>query len=255
MFYTVYPTLFGIINTDPVMPSSVFFVDAFPYNIEPIYPVYLDSLRAHTGYNSLAVKAGQKHSVTRRIDFSSVEVLPATDTSLFRNDSYDDCIGLFAPDTGYTYVYSGWVHEGLSDINSVNTFSNSKVRIYLLEGLNIVDSIDFSPEGTIIEGWQRIYGTFNISKGQDIDHIKVSLINDGGVISYFDDMRIHPFNSSMVSYVYHPIHLKIMAELDDNNFATFYEYDDEGSLVRIKKETERGILTIQESRKSVKKIQ
>jgi hypothetical protein len=44
-----------------------------------------------------------------------------------------------------------------------------------------------------------------------------------------------------------------MAELDENNFATFYEYDDEGSLVRVKKETERGIMTIKENRSSYKK--
>ncbi|MGK4569023.1 hypothetical protein [Flavobacterium sp. 3HN19-14] len=41
-----------------------------------------------------------------------------------------------------------------------------------------------------------------------------------------------------------------MAELDENNYATFYEYDKEGGLVRVKKETERGVQTIKESRSS-----
>jgi len=44
-----------------------------------------------------------------------------------------------------------------------------------------------------------------------------------------------------------------MAELDENNFATFYEYDDEGGLVRMKKETERGIMTIKENRSAAKR--
>ena len=43
---------------------------------------------------------------------------------------------------------------------------------------------------------------------------------------------------------------KLLAELDENNYATFYEYDQEGGLIRIKKETEKGVFTIQESRSS-----
>jgi hypothetical protein len=58
----------------------------------------------------------------------------------------------------------------------------------------------------------------------------------------------------MHSYVYDPVTLKLMAELDDNNFASFYEYDEEGNLSRTKKETEQGIMTIQEVRSSKPKI-
>ena len=39
----------------------------------------------------------------------------------------------------------------------------------------------------------------------------------------------------MKSYVYDPINLRLMAELDENNYATFYEYDAEGGLIRMKK--------------------
>jgi hypothetical protein len=42
-----------------------------------------------------------------------------------------------------------------------------------------------------------------------------------------------------------------MAQLDENNYATFYEYDDDGTLVRVKKETERGIKTISETRSAL----
>ena len=52
----------------------------------------------------------------------------------------------------------------------------------------------------------------------------------------------------MKSYVYDPVSLRLMAELDENNYATFYEYDDEGTLVRVKKETDEGIMTIKENR-------
>jgi hypothetical protein len=44
-----------------------------------------------------------------------------------------------------------------------------------------------------------------------------------------------------------------MAELDENNYATMYEYDDDGTLIRLKKETERGIKTITETRSALLK--
>ena len=68
---------------------------------------------------------------------------------------------------------------------------------------------------------------------------------------YFDDLRIQPFNSSQKAYVYDPVSLKLMAELDENNYATFYEYDDDGTLIRVKKETERGVQTIKETRSAL----
>ncbi len=71
--------------------------------------------------------------------------------------------------------------------------------------------------------------------------------------AYYDDIRCFPSSANMKSYAYHPINQKLMATLDENNFATFYEYDQEGILVRTKKETEKGILTLKETRMSKKK--
>jgi hypothetical protein len=57
----------------------------------------------------------------------------------------------------------------------------------------------------------------------------------------------------MKGFVYDPDDLKLMSELDENNYASFYEYDQEGGLVRVKKETEKGVFTIQETRSSTTK--
>jgi len=57
----------------------------------------------------------------------------------------------------------------------------------------------------------------------------------------------------MRSFVYDPESLRLVAELDEYNFATYYEYDDEGNLVRVKKETTEGIKTISETRSNLQK--
>jgi hypothetical protein len=57
----------------------------------------------------------------------------------------------------------------------------------------------------------------------------------------------------MKSYVYDPVSLRVVAELDANNYATFYEYDEEGTPVRTKAETQRGIQTIKETRNAKQK--
>ena len=83
----------------------------------------------------------------------------------------------------------------------------------------------------------------------DTHYIEISLVNNSGTVPvYFDDVRIHPIDGSMKSFVYDPETFRLMSELDENNFSTFYEYDNEGGLIRVKKETSRGIKTIQETR-------
>jgi hypothetical protein len=74
-------------------------------------------------------------------------------------------------------------------------------------------------------------------------------------IVYLDDLRIHPFDGNMKSYVYDPQNYKLKAELDNNNYATFYSYDAAGNLFQIKRETEQGIMTVQESRSHIKESQ
>jgi YD repeat-containing protein len=52
----------------------------------------------------------------------------------------------------------------------------------------------------------------------------------------------------MKTFVYDYTNNRLMAELDENNYATFFEYNEEGKLIRVKRETERGIVTVKESR-------
>lgn len=96
-------------------------------------------------------------------------------------------------------------------------------------------------KGNIIEGWQQAEFKFTpASTGS----YTISLPPN----AYVDDIRVIPAVANMKAFVYHPVNQKLIATLDENNFASFYEYDKEGNLVRTKKETEKGIITVMESR-------
>lgn len=159
-------------------------------------------------------------------------------------DDCDSC-NTFKPIPGQKYWVSAWVNE--NQTNPVKSFDNTSIEIEFKNGGTSLGSVSFNTTGEIIDNWQRIVGAFEIPALST--EIKIKLVNaNTSIQSYFDDIRIHPFNASMKSYVYDPQTLWLTAELDDNNYATFYEYDKEGQLIRIKKETSRGIMTIQESR-------
>lgn len=157
-----------------------------------------------------------------------------------------ECIGSFAPQAGGKYVLSAWVKE--SDFLTKATYNASAIAFYY-EGVN-EQSRRFKAKGPIIEGWQLIEEEFIIPEGTSA--IQVELLNLSDKDVFFDDIRIYPFDANLKSFVYDPITMRLTAELDEKNYATFYEYDEDGNLIRVKKETERGIKTIQETIKRVK---
>ena len=96
-----------------------------------------------------------------------------------------------------------------------------------------------------IEGWQLIELSFDVPKNYET----ADLMFYGGYLEarLIDDIKISPSDAQSKSYVYDPKSLKILSELDENHFATFYDYDEAGNLIRVRKETEKGIVTIKES--------
>jgi hypothetical protein len=163
-------------------------------------------------------------------------------------DDESDCCINFAPQVGQRYWLSAWVKEDRTTLPM--TYSNLYVGVSFDESATI--AYTFYPTGNIIDGWQRVIGEFKVPMNASNFELILGN-NDESIGAYFDDIRVHPFNSSMKSYVYDPETLWLTSELDDNNYATFYEYDKEGQLIRIKKETARGVMTIQESRTRTQK--
>jgi hypothetical protein len=146
----------------------------------------------------------------------------------------------FSPIPGKKYVLSFWVKDATPRDPTTDVQAS-------INGSNLLSGSSSWP---IIEGWKRIETQFVFPSIATAFQLE---LQSGGGTVYFDDIRIHPFDGQMKSFVYDPSSQRLMAELDENNFATFYEYDDEGILIRVKKETERGIMTIKETRSSYRK--
>lgn len=132
---------------------------------------------------------------------------------------------------------------------TASSYESAKIEVSFVDINNqaIGTPIVLQPQGGIIDKWQKVTADFEVpgNAGKMI----IALRNtDQDRMAYFDDVRILPFDSNMKTFVYHPENQRLMSELDENNYATFYEYDLEGGLVRVKKETEKGIYTIQETR-------
>jgi len=157
-----------------------------------------------------------------------------------------ECVTSFSPTPG-KYILSAWVKEDGAS-NSVTTYTNSSIKVSYTGSTQAFDVM--LPSGAIIDGWQRIEAELSVPN--DATGLSIELIA-GGADVFFDDIRFFPTDGSMMSYVYDPVSLRLMAELDERNYATLYEYDEEGKLIRVKKETERGIMTIQENRDNIKK--
>ncbi|WP_276482887.1 hypothetical protein [Paraflavitalea pollutisoli] len=217
----------------------------------------IDTAQAHTGLRSLKVPSGQQ------VNISFLMVPAGKDSAMPRlkfMTKPDNCLGTvlqkvsadsaivlpsFSPAPATRMLMSVWVKEVGPDSLYERYTQNKVMLTYGSTGLT------FYPAGPIIEGWQRYEGVFTTRP--DLGSMTVSLQSIGTNTVYFDDLRIHPYNANMKSFVFHPVNLRLLAELDENNYATMYEYDDEGTLIRLKKETQRGIKTIKETRSALVK--
>jgi hypothetical protein len=153
---------------------------------------------------------------------------------------------VFSVPSGKKMLLSAWVKESCLPAGTVScsTYLNSSIKV--MQAGNGLEIVNLRPSGPIIEGWQKIEGEFTTpANGTGISLV---FVNGSSSANHFDDIRVHPYHANMKSYVYDPITLRLTAELDANNYATFYEYDEEGTLIRVKKETKEGVKTIKETR-------
>jgi hypothetical protein len=147
-------------------------------------------------------------------------------------------------------LLSAWVREQTVGAN----YNNGQIQLIFkdVNGAQIGSPQSFTASGPVIEGWQKIEDHFTAPAGAVTVEVVLANTGNSGAV-YFDDIRIHPYEANMKSFVYDPVNLRLLAELDANNYATFYEYDEEGGLIRTKAETYEGVKTIKETRSANQK--
>jgi hypothetical protein len=148
------------------------------------------------------------------------------------------------PDNNKKMIAGIWIKKGGQDCKCNNY---TGISLNITNGGQVIGTLQ--PKSKIIEGWQLFEGEFNVPFNTSL--LKFEATADNGTVFYLDDLRFHPFNANMKSFVFDPQTLRLASELDENNYASFYEYDDEGTLVRVKKETKDGIKTITETRSAI----
>jgi hypothetical protein len=260
-------------------PNNPFNTCRLPAHFKPIEYDALDKNISHTGLYSLPVASGT--SVTRNFVPRWDRPVAATTSAQYHADN-SVIISPFSPARGKEYHLSVWVKKEIaqppsssnagflqqisrdilptgfslpgvgSGIGGALSATNSDVVVTARNSAGTVSTIGrFAAEGNSVDGWYQVNGKFTVPP--DMASITVELRAVNGK-AWFDDLRIQPFNSVMKTFVYHPLTLRLMATLDENNYATFYVYDQQEQLVATKKETEDGIFTVQEARHGTSKI-
>ena len=216
----------------------------------------LDPSVSHTGNYSMALNGNAQLKLSGALDNSCYQpntaapARPAAAAAAFLAKDYKniyngcaDCLPEFGLLRDKRYVMSVWVASTTSLKTNERPLS---MKVSISSELGTIP-VNLRPQGPVIDGWQKLEGEFmTASSGRAMFFTFSNLSPE--LKGYIDDVRILPFNAKMKAYAYDARSRRLMAELDENHYATFYEYDDEGQLVRIKRETETGVQTVKEAR-------
>jgi hypothetical protein len=189
----------------------------------PVRRVEVSQTKAHTGRNSLAVSA---HHEFRQPDLALV--------------------------AGRRYVISAWVSRDNTDVATYRQVDTLGLQLrFWRAGQEMTASAAalVRPDGPVIDGWQRMQGTFTYPA--DADGLSIQLQNGadrGAPRAYFDDLRLMPEDGRLETLVYDPATLRLVARLDGENYAKVFSYHPDGSLAQTLQETDAGKLTAVEAR-------
>lgn len=239
----------------------------FNYEIENVDPLGIYSSALY-GYKSSLVTAVAKNARYNEIGFDSFE----NDQNIPIGGQRGHIICLTTNNSQRT---SEFAHSGKKSLRTekltVNIGDDSKLDFksgdtclltcWVRKGDcttlgNLGDDYRFTYNGSTsnitkepkVECWQRIEVEFIYNTAGTSLELELA----SGDTFYVDNIRILPADAITKCYVYSPQNYRLLAELDENHFATYYNYDEEGTLVQIKKETERGIMTVKTTRQHIK---
>ena len=225
------------------------------FNLEPEGTSGVSREYAHSGNFSIKIPESQAVSYSHTLN------IPNLNREYYEEPPFlisnEDCLPDFAPTTDEVdaeYLLTFWYRDYRRNAELLEGNPlNIQVTLDATQDLIVGEPV-FSDE---IEDWRRVEVKIKMPSEIDLEAdnvFNITLENEGETDALFvDDVKINPLNSGNNCYVYDFMTQRLMAEMDDNHYATFYEYDTDGKLLRIKKETERGIFTIQDARYNIPK--
>jgi hypothetical protein len=175
------------------------------------------TITPHTGYNSLSVPTGGATFFQ---------------TLFSNNGTYETGI-----ERGRTYRAIVWVSTtSPSNAAMVVSISGSVSGVAYSQITTIYQN---DASAITIGSWKRLSIDFkipdNIIGNSSGIGTTISLMG-GSTTSYFDDFMLYPVEGSLQAKVYNPGTGRIVAELNNMGYATFYTYDEAGRLLDTKQE-------------------
>ncbi len=239
--------------------------EAIYESFEDIYDLYKQDenpIRSTTNpfvYYPNPIKQFLRNEINPNVTSSSyVEVLTGSHSgkrAIKFKQNTDIYLDLFPVMFPYNYLQRFYMHAGRKYVVSCwqKTGTNGSAPpvhsgVEIKWGTSIMHKALLTAKTPSIDGWVLYEAIVTVPTSAST----VTISAAGNTI--IDDFRIFPADGNMKAFVYDDVHRRISATLDENHMTTFFEYDSQGKLVRVKKETAKGILTIKESRESLKEL-
>lgn len=220
------------------------------------YHVYTTVSAANASYSSFAATSFefQKNYVESCYLFEgeviSMQASPTRQSYNNKNQSDDMITGIEAH-TGESYGYitpgatNGCRYIGVKNDYTVLTAGDYRAAIWVHKNSPGTLVLKATVGETVTSDknyvgqfgdWRLFYLDFNVPS--TVTSFRVSVDATNGAV-YVDDFRVAPFQSAVTSYTYDNAGL-VTAIINNDNFATKYEYDKAGRLIATYRETEKG---------------
>ena len=219
------------------------------------YTLFEEIGEAHSGRKSAKIIPGDKLAI--KTGFSDGNVSPSTNFVPYTLQEIDKIRGFApelntdpSPDVYNKYVIAFWVKSDLYN-GSAPVFEYNDAAVKVRADANTLSPISIQ-RSKIIDGWQQVEYLFDIPKHAS-NLLEIEFHNNGVSDNiYIDDVRIHPFDSHVQTYVYAEDTQWLLASGDLNGFFKFYNYDKSGKLTGVRQETAEGIISLETHREYVK---
>jgi hypothetical protein len=215
----------------------------------------LSSNEAHSGINSLRLNLGGSASEISLYSYNSLPYWTVTQQMLDKGIS----IKIWVKSSNNNFPdmrLRGMDYNGITE--STDEYGNPT---FTASGDDAFDELSFVEIAQTGE-WKLYEAIVENSLWLQDDeisslalYIEIDATNSQTPTIYLDDIRMQPLDAQMNCFVYDPATYKVLTSFDDQNFGLYYQYNDEGKLLRKMKETVRGMKTIVETQYNIPTVE